>query len=29
MEDAVMTLREEHPGRIVTKGRNHVLLASA
>lgn len=29
MEDAVMTLRQEHPGRIVTKGRNHVLLASA
>jgi ubiquinone/menaquinone biosynthesis C-methylase UbiE len=29
MEEAVMTLRQEHPGRIVTKGRNHVLLASA
>jgi ubiquinone/menaquinone biosynthesis C-methylase UbiE len=29
MEDAVTTLRQEHPGRIVTKGRNHVLLASA
>ena len=29
MEDAVVTLRQDHPGRIVTKGRNHVLLASA
>lgn len=29
MDDAVMTLRQDHPGRIVTKGRNHVLLASA
>jgi ubiquinone/menaquinone biosynthesis C-methylase UbiE len=27
MDDAVMTLRQDHPGRIVTKGRNHVLLA--
>jgi len=29
MDDAVVTLRQDHPGRIVTKGRNHVLLASA
>jgi SAM-dependent methyltransferase len=29
MEDAVVTLRIDHPGRIVTKGRNHVLLARA
>jgi ubiquinone/menaquinone biosynthesis C-methylase UbiE len=29
MEEAVVTLRRQHPGRIVTKGRNHVLLASA
>jgi ubiquinone/menaquinone biosynthesis C-methylase UbiE len=29
MDDAVVTLRQGHPGRIVTKGRNHVLLASA
>ena len=29
MDDAVATLRKDHPGRIVTKGRNHVLLASA
>jgi ubiquinone/menaquinone biosynthesis C-methylase UbiE len=29
MEDAVKTLRKDHPGRIVTKGRNHVLLAVA
>ena len=29
MDDAVVTLRQDHPGRIVTKGRNHVLLTSA
>ena len=29
MDDAVMTLRQDHPGQIVTKGRNHVLLAVA
>jgi ubiquinone/menaquinone biosynthesis C-methylase UbiE len=29
MEDAAMTLCKDHPGRIVTKGRNHVLLAVA
>ena len=29
MDEAVVTLRQDHPGRIVTKGRNHVLLASA
>jgi len=29
MEEAVMSLRRQHPGQIVTKGRNHVLLASA
>jgi ubiquinone/menaquinone biosynthesis C-methylase UbiE len=29
MDDAVMTLRQDYPGRIVTKGRNHVLLARA
>ena len=29
MDDAVATLRQDHPGRIVTKGRNHVLLARA
>jgi ubiquinone/menaquinone biosynthesis C-methylase UbiE len=28
-EDAVVTLRQDHPGPIVTKGRNHVLLAVA
>jgi ubiquinone/menaquinone biosynthesis C-methylase UbiE len=27
MDDAVLTLSHDHPGRIVTKGRNHVLLA--
>jgi hypothetical protein len=27
MDDAVETLRQDHPGRIITKGRNHVLLA--
>lgn len=29
MDEAVATLRQDHPGRIVTKGRNHVLLARA
>jgi len=29
MDDAVVTLRRDHPGRIVTRGRNHVLLAVA
>ena len=29
MDDAIVTLRQEHPGRIVTRGRNHVLLAVA
>jgi ubiquinone/menaquinone biosynthesis C-methylase UbiE len=29
MDDAVVTLRQDHPGRIVTRGRNHVLLALA
>jgi ubiquinone/menaquinone biosynthesis C-methylase UbiE len=29
MDEAVATLRLDHPGRIVTKGRNHVLLARA
>jgi ubiquinone/menaquinone biosynthesis C-methylase UbiE len=29
MDDAVMTVRADHPGQIVTKGRNHVLLAVA
>jgi len=29
MDDAVVTLRQHHPGRIVTRGRNHVLLAVA
>lgn len=29
MDDAVMSLRPDHPGKIVTKGRNHVLLARA
>jgi ubiquinone/menaquinone biosynthesis C-methylase UbiE len=27
MDDAIETLRQDHPGRIVTNGRNHVLLA--
>lgn len=29
MDDAVETLRRDNPGRIETKGRNHVLLARA
>jgi len=29
MDDAVMTLRQDHPGRIVTKGGTRVLLARA
>ena len=29
MDDATATLRSRHPGRIETKGRNHVLLARA
>jgi ubiquinone/menaquinone biosynthesis C-methylase UbiE len=29
MDDAIETLSKDHPGRIVTKGRNHVLLAVA
>ena len=29
MDDAVRTLLQDHPGQIVTKGRNHVLLAVA
>lgn len=29
MDDAVKTLRHNHPGRIETKGRNHVLFAHA
>jgi hypothetical protein len=27
MQDAVTTLKREHPGTIVTTGRNHVLDA--
>jgi ubiquinone/menaquinone biosynthesis C-methylase UbiE len=29
MEDAIATLRRDHPGAIETKGRNHVLFARA
>ena len=29
MDDAVVTLRQDYPGPIVTRGRNHVLLALA
>ena len=29
MDDAIETLSRDHPGTIVTKGRNHVLLAQA
>lgn len=29
MDDAIETLRRDYPGTIVTKGRNHVLLAQA
>jgi ubiquinone/menaquinone biosynthesis C-methylase UbiE len=29
MDDAIETLRRDHPGRIETKGRNHVLYAHA
>jgi len=29
MDDAIEALRRDHPGRIETKGRNHVLLARA
>jgi ubiquinone/menaquinone biosynthesis C-methylase UbiE len=29
MEDAIATLRRDHPGAIETKGRNHVLFAQA
>ena len=29
MEDAIATLRRDHPGAIETKGRNHVLFAEA
>lgn len=29
MDDAIETLRQDHPGRIITKGQNHVLLARA
>lgn len=29
MDDAIATLRREHPGTIETKGRNHVLFAQA
>jgi ubiquinone/menaquinone biosynthesis C-methylase UbiE len=29
MDDAITTLRRQHPGRIETKGRNHVLFAEA
>ena len=29
MDDAIATLKREHPGRIETKGRNHVLFAEA
>lgn len=29
MDDAIATLRRDHPGRIETKGRNHVLFAQA
>jgi ubiquinone/menaquinone biosynthesis C-methylase UbiE len=29
MDDAIETLRRDHPGRIETKGRNHVLFAQA
>ena len=29
MDDAIATLRQDHPGPIVIKGRNHVLLAVA
>lgn len=29
MDDAIATLKREHPGRIETKGRNHVLFAQA
>jgi SAM-dependent methyltransferase len=28
-DDAIATLRRDHPGRIETKGRNHVLFAQA
>jgi hypothetical protein len=29
MDDAVATLRREHPGEIETKARSHVLFAQA